>query len=549
MAITCIPSTIDLDVLEEQLIYYRTHLDVFIEDAFPPIRLSRDQHVIARAFGNCSDIKIVQSRGSGKTWLVALCCHAMCCLYPGTLVAVCSATAAQATLVLEKLKMFADQNPNIANELTAGSARTLVQLSKDKGRAVYKNTSKIESFAIDSMRGQRAKIVVCDEDRDIDQEAENAVVVPVKNYRRDISFNYGFEDYVSKFVSMTSACEKAKSYYGEFERVVRQMANGNRESFACALDYRAAVANGVNDADFFEGERSRQPEAVFQMEYGSRFIGSTNGSAFPYELTTGCRTLQHIELSQPKNSKSRYVICLDIATSEAKEADNSIATVLKFTERSDARYAVKLVYMRSYHGKSLDFLAEQIRILYHIQFPNTEKIVYDARGLGDSLDRFFDKEWVNPVDGREYPPLVVDDKPNVNFEAKAILHPFRAVQQLNQRIYTNMRVSLEKRLVELPVSSRAIQLQEAGIKDQSKWMPMEEKAIFEETDALIYEMGNIIAKTSASGNVIYDTPRLTLHKDRYSSFAMGMDYIRELEKENVKRHTRKVPCIGIATNF
>jgi len=29
----------DLDLLEEQIIFYRTHLDIFIEDAFYPIKL------------------------------------------------------------------------------------------------------------------------------------------------------------------------------------------------------------------------------------------------------------------------------------------------------------------------------------------------------------------------------------------------------------------------------------------------------------------------------------------------------------------------------
>ena len=28
----------NLDAAEEQIIFYRTHLDIFIEDAFPPVR-------------------------------------------------------------------------------------------------------------------------------------------------------------------------------------------------------------------------------------------------------------------------------------------------------------------------------------------------------------------------------------------------------------------------------------------------------------------------------------------------------------------------------
>lgn len=56
----------DWDVVEDQISFYRSHLDIFIEDAFRPIKLNRDQHVIARMFGNCDDMAVVQSRGSGK---------------------------------------------------------------------------------------------------------------------------------------------------------------------------------------------------------------------------------------------------------------------------------------------------------------------------------------------------------------------------------------------------------------------------------------------------------------------------------------------------
>lgn len=537
------------DLAEEQIIFYREHLDIFIEDAFPPIKLTRDQHVIAREFGTGDDIKIVQSRGSGKTWLTAVCCHAICCLFPGTIVAVCSGTASQATLVLGKLKLLADQNPNIANELTSNGARSLVQLAKDKGKATYKNGSTIESFAISAMRGLRAKIVVVDECPEVDQADQDAIVSPIKNYRREISFNYGFKDFASKTVNITSACEKTNSFYDEFVRVVREMAKGAPGAFACALDYNAAAANGITDMAYFMHEKERLPALVFDMEYGSKFIGATSNSALPYELTQTCRTLEKIELAQPKNSKSRYVISLDIATSEAKGADNSIITVIKFTERADGTFSKKVVHIRSFHGKGLDVLADEIRQLYHTKFPNVEKIIYDARGLGDSLDRFFDKEYVDPMTGKEYPPLTVDDTVNHNPMAIPVLHPFRAVHTLNQRIYTNLRVALEKRSIELPLNHRTILAKQAEIEDASKRMTMHELAIFSEADALQFEMGNIVAIKSASGNVLYDVPKKNQHKDRYSSLAMGNDYICELEKENVKKYQRGPVCIGVASGF
>ena len=43
--------------MEEQIIFYRNHLDIFIEDAFAPIKLTKTQKVILRQFGNCIDVK------------------------------------------------------------------------------------------------------------------------------------------------------------------------------------------------------------------------------------------------------------------------------------------------------------------------------------------------------------------------------------------------------------------------------------------------------------------------------------------------------------
>ena len=533
------------DLMEEQIMFYRDHLDIAIEDLFPPIHLTRDQHVIARMFGRGDDIKIVQSRGSGKTWLIALCAFTMCVLYPGTVVGVCSGTAMQATLVLQKLKMIADQNPNVANEISASNARSLVQLSKDKGKCTLKNGSFIESFSIESMRGLRLKIAIIDESPEVDQESHDAIVSPTKNFRRDISFTYDFPDYPSKTVNITSACEKTNSFYGDFVRVCREMAKGTPGAFACALDYNAAAANGITSMDFFMKEKERMPALVFDMEYGSKFVGANSNSALPFDLTTPCRTLDKIEMEQPKNSKSRYVICLDIATSTAKGSDNSILSVVKFVESKDGTFTRKLVNMRSYNGKPLDYLADEVRRYYHVRFPNTEKIVYDARGIGDSFDRFFDQEWIDPSSGKEYPPLVVDDEPLTNPDAKQVLHPFRAVNTLNQRIYTNLRVALEKRRLEMPIQERTMRARQQEIESEDMRLSKEEMAIFLEADALQFEMGNIVERTSSSGNKTYDVPHTGQHKDRYSSLAMANDYISEIEKENVRLHRHGAPCIGV----
>ena len=146
------------DLMEEQVMFYRSHLDVFVEDAFKPIKLTRDQHVMLRQMGNCIDSKDTCSRGFGKTWLASLGGFSLCCLYPGTTVLIVSATAKQATLALGKLKLLAEQNPNIANEISAANSKSLVQVAKDSSSCTLKNGSKLISASIESARGTRAKV-------------------------------------------------------------------------------------------------------------------------------------------------------------------------------------------------------------------------------------------------------------------------------------------------------------------------------------------------------------------------------------------------------
>lgn len=536
------------EAIEEQVIYYRTHMDMFIEDAFAPIKLTPIQHVIAREVGNAMVSAVVAPRGYGKTWLIANIALSLGSLYPGTKILVVAPTADQATRIAEKIRDLANENENIANEIKPTNARTYVSISKDSSTCTLKNGSMIESVAIGSARSRRAKLVIVDEARDVDMEVLKAVVSPTRNETRYNCRAYGFEDYPSKLVYITSACPKSFEFYKEFQRILQRMARGDKKYFACALHYKTPLREGLTSEEYYEEERASLPEITFRMEYESKFIGASENSAFPYELVQSCRTLNNIEMEQPKGSKSRYILSLDIATSKAKGSDNSILMVHKFTEKKDGSFNRQVVHIRSYNGQPLDYLAEQVREYFHIKFPNAEKIVYDARGLGDSFDRFFDKAWLDVSSGKEYPPLVVDDEPLTNPDAVQALHPFRAVNTLNQRIYTNLRVALEKQTIELPNASRIIKDKLMGM-EESKRMSKEEFANFIEADALQIEMGNVVAKTGASGSVIYDVPKSTMHKDRYSSLAMGNDYISELEKESVRLHKHGPVCIGIVGGF
>ena len=382
---------------------------------------------------------VVKSRGYGKTWLTALCCIAMGVLYPGSLIAVVSGTAEQATLIVKKIQDYFIRNPEIMREIQCDGHRP-VQLSRNKGICTLKNGSKIESYSVGTMRGNRAKIMVIDESPEVKADDLDAVIGPVRNTKRDICHQRGITDYPSKTVSITSACLKSNYFYAMFVSTLRDFAKGSTGSFACALDYRSAARVGITDMEFFRKEQRKMPEAKFAMEYGSIFVGAESGSMFPYDLTEGCRTLRQVEYAQPSGSSSDYVIGVDLATSTDRKADNAVICVVKLADMENGAYLKKLVYLRSYHGKRLDALAEEVRRTFS-RFPRTTRIVFDHRGLGDAFPQFLAQPWIDPESSKEYPPWTLDDERTIIHNAVPILRSVKASAQINQQLVSCLRVA------------------------------------------------------------------------------------------------------------
>ena len=289
------------------------------------------------------------------------------------------------------------------------------------------------------MRGNRAKVVVIDVSPEVKADDLDAVIAPVKNTKRDICHQRGIADYASKTISITSACLKSNYFYATFMNALREFAKGSTSSFACALDYRSAARVGITDMAFFLAEQRKMPETKLAMEYGSTFEGAESGSMFPYDLTESCRTLRRVETAQPTSCTSDYVMGVDLATSSERTADNAVICVLKLIELESGAYLKKLVYMRSYHGKRLDALAEEVRRTY-ARFPRVTRIVFDHRGLGDAFPQFLSQPWIDEK-GKEYPPWTPDDEKTTIHTAVPMLRSVKANAQINQQLVSCLRVA------------------------------------------------------------------------------------------------------------
>ena len=528
-----------------QILFWRTHLDVFIVNVLG-INLKDDQRVIARAVGNCVDSKYVANRGQGKSWLVAAICYALAILYPYTPIGVVSATAQQATIVLRKMQSFIELYPAILPNINI-VGREPVVISKDKGVVRIKNGSKVESYSTASIVGERLKIICVDEAWRVHPHTLKQNVLPTANYTRDVCLQNGYSDFNSKTISFTSACRKSNYFYKDFVETYNNMQSGNKTRFACALDWHAAVRMGITKQAYFEQQMRELPDSIFATEYGANFIGEEDGSVFPYELTDSCRKLKKVEYSMPRASNSYYIISVDLATSSAKGSDNAVICVIKCNDKEDGTILKQLVYIRSYNGRRLDELADEVRRTF-VRFPNTTKVVFDQRGLGDSFPAFFDTPWVDPDTDREYPSWTLDTE--IQHNAQPMLHSFKANIQLNQELVTALRVALEQKTLSFPVDSRTL---DEALSDGGESLKKEELAIYIETDALQVEMSNLVMKTSSTtGNVTYDSAKSNQHKDRYSSLAMGIWYISKIEAEHKRIYAarqRGSGFIGVVSYF
>ena len=538
----------------KQIWYWRTHLDRFIEEYFK-IKLKPSQRVDARILGNFRNIDLVKNRGAGKTWLIAICAIALGVLYPGSLIAVISSTAEQAVLVVKKIEEKFLVYPDVLREINASRHNKPVQINPHKGLCWLKNGSKIESYSMGTLRGNRAKILICDEAPEIPKADLDAVAKPIMNETRDICIQRDIEDYASKIVSITSACLKNNYFYTSFINILKRMAQGEDGCFAWAMTYEEAVREGISKQSFFDDQRADMTEEKFKMEYESIFLGAAEGSVFPYDLTERCRTLTDVEIAQPAKSSVEYVMSLDIATSSASNADNAVLTTFKLVELDNGGYLKQVVRIQSFHGLRLDALAKEVRKNL-VQFPNTIKVVVDVRGLGDAFPQFMNKPWTDPATGKEYPPLVRDDEPVRIDNALPLIHPFIANNLLNNQMVSFTTIALEQESLQLPISSRYIINNKIADRDgeadgSGKKLTKEERAIFLEADTLQIEMGNIIGRQSANGNVLYDSAKAGQHKDRVSSLMMGIHYIAGMEEARKRKLMRgNAPMIyGIVGSF
>ena len=529
--------SIDYETWTEFFSYYRYYVDEFCIDILH-VDLFPFQRVILRSMARGQFSVLIACRGLGKSWIVALFYICISILYPNVKCGIASGNSQQArNVIIQKVKGELSKNETIAREINFP-----IKTSSDDCYCEFKSGSEIRAITLaqdrggDSARSWRFNYLLVDEARLVKDDIVETILIPMTKTKRQNALRWK-QNEKGKVIFISSAYLKTSGLYKRFKYHFDQMVSGNKNYVAMCFPYQVGIQAGLFDEDDIEQEREKptMTSDKFSYEYEGIFVGSSGESYYPYELTMPCRTLEHCELEQPKNSDSIYIVTHDVAVSTAKNSDNACTHVIKLKLRPNGAYTKSVVYTKVVNGLALEKQRDFLRDLIHLKFPNCKKLIIDERGSGNGLPRMFYESW-EYTDPRtkvtvEYPPLIKDNDEEgfLLDNAVPLIRAVNATNDFNTTYYPYMKSCFEDRTLQLLVASDEVDAQY-----KSGEITPEEYAQYIEHDTLQSELSNIKQEYSESGNLQYNRIVKTKKRDRATSLFYGLSVVSEWELENRK---------------
>ena len=529
--------SIDYEAWTDFFSYYRYYIDEFAMDILH-VDLFPFQRVILRAMARGQFSVLIACRGLGKSWIVALFYICVSILYPNVKCGIASGNSQQArNVIIQKVKGELSKNETIAREINFP-----IKTSSDDCYCEFKSGSEIRAITLaqdrggDSARSWRFNYLLVDEARLVKDDIVETILIPMTKTKRQNALRWK-QNEKGKVIFISSAYLKTSGLYKRFKYHFDQMVSGNKNYVAMCFPYQVGIQAGLFDEDDIEQEREKptMTSDKFSYEYEGIFVGSSGESYYPYELTMPCRTLEHCELEQPKNSDSIYIVTHDVAVSTAKNSDNACTHVIKLKLRPNGTYTKSVVYTKVVNGLALEKQRDFLRELIHLKFPNCKKLIIDERGSGNGLPRMFYESW-EYTDPRtkvtvEYPPLIKDNDEEgfLLDNAVPLIRAVNATNDFNTTYYPYMKSCFEDRTLQLLVASDEVDAQY-----KSGEITPEEYAQYIEHDTLQSELSNIKQEYSESGNLQYNRIVKTKKRDRATSLFYGLSVVSEWELENRK---------------
>jgi len=460
------------DRLKTWVTFYRSNISYFIEH-YMGVELYPYQRFWVSLLSRCTKFLGIASRASAKSWLIGVYSIARCILYPGTTIALASSTKAQAGIIIsEKCKVLYEEHENIRRECSS------LTTNMNKWEMKFYNGSKINVVVSgEGGRGHRSNITVLEERRLIPNAIIDAIIRPFLVSRQPPYMKNPKYSDIEELreepieIIITSAHYKSYEWYPETKKLLRQIAEGNKDIKAIFFDYLITIKHGIKTKKQIAADKKDFNDPIaFLMEYGNIPYGSSSTSY--YKLGLFKRSIKRswrpiTDEMFVTNGKNPYdmlklpdeqrIVSVDVAMRAGAKNDNTIITCARLIP-SKKGWLTDIVYMESHNGQHTSVQALRIKRIYE-EF-DADALVLDIANAGIGV---FDalcettKDEVRDCEYKAYtvmPSEYVDDKlydelmaRTLGMNANKCIFPIFASASLNSVIAIKFKERMRKHLV------------------------------------------------------------------------------------------------------
>ena len=487
------------------------------------IRLDADQRILMRCLARFTSVMGVFSRGYGKTMIHLMTGHHAGIFYPYLKLVMTAQTEKNASrLVQEKYDEVITFYPLLEHEIKDFSPST------ETTKITYQSGAFLDTVATnDSSKGIRRHRMTVEESAQVSKKKFEDALEPVVNVaRRTIGkLSYPLSPYelngqINRFTTSwyrgTDEFEESVSMYKRMIQLDGVIALG------ASWKLPNKFGRGESTAKILNKKKTISPTA-FALNYGSEWVGVTNGALVSINKLMNLRTLVKAELKGIKDGE--YIVSVDVARSQSRANNQCSVAILKIKRNSEGRitsiHLINIINIPS----TLNFQEQAQEIMKIKNLYNAKAVVVDANGVGVGLVDNLVLEQIDPQTGESlgcWKTMNTDQESELD-DAEEVLYVLKA-QAINHFIIVNFIDMVESGKLKL-LEKRADTSHEMEDQDylHNETLP------YLQTDLLLEEIANLRLRVLDTKKLTVDQQTRKINKDRYSALAYGLWYINEFE--------------------
>lgn len=430
-------------------------------------------------------------------------------------------------LLEEKHREITKFYPLIRNEITKSS------FTKDSAEVVFTSGGRVDVLANQqNTKGSRRKRINIEESNLLNDLLFQDVLEPVANVPRRTIGKQALvnpEELNGQINFFTTSGFRGSSEFDRNIKLFDEMAD-LKGKFIIGSSWELACEYGRGETrSQILSKKEKLSPTFFAMNYESKWTGASDSALVPINKLLELRTLVKPELKG--DEKSDYILAVDVARSESKSNNQTSISILKIKRNKSGKILlVQLVNLINLPN-GLTFTAQTIEIKRIKNLFNAKAIVVDGNGLGVGLVDELLKDTIDPLTGESlgcYDTINTDQEPEIE-ESEKIVFDLKA-QGINSDIIVTFIDFVEsKKLQLLEKRQENYDLNDTDY-FKSNVLP------HLQTDFLVEEVANLKLKQLNSGKYTIEKVTRRIDKDRYSSLAYGLYYIK-LYEDNLREES------------